>query len=85
MDKDEYISAYYTRNQSNQLSNRFFQKNRCKARYLLTKHFVIIFVRKPLGGSNLDIIMLGTLTILVAAMYGIIRWSSHVVDDREEK
>ncbi|MET3687039.1 hypothetical protein ABIC37_002559 [Priestia megaterium] len=33
----------------------------------------------------MDIIMLGTLTILVAAMYGIIRWSSHVVDDREEK
>ncbi|SUV08504.1 Uncharacterised protein [Priestia megaterium] len=29
--------------------------------------------------------MLGTLALLATAMYGIIRWSSHVVDDREEK
>jgi len=41
--------------------------------------------KKQLGGSNLDIIMLGTLAILTAAMYGIICWSSHVVDEREEK
>lgn len=45
----------------------------------------IIFVRKQLGGSNLDMIMLATLAILTAAMYGIICWSSHVVDEREEK
>ncbi|AEN89033.1 hypothetical protein BMWSH_2151 [Priestia megaterium WSH-002] len=45
----------------------------------------IIFVRKQLGGSNLDMMMLGTLALLATAMYGIIRWSSHVVDDREEK
>ncbi|MCP1447242.1 hypothetical protein J3D64_000339 [Priestia megaterium] len=33
----------------------------------------------------MDIIMLGTLVILTAAMYGIICWSSRVVDEREEK
>jgi hypothetical protein len=30
-------------------------------------------------------IMLGTLAILTAAIYGIICWSSSVVDEREEK
>jgi hypothetical protein len=30
-------------------------------------------------------IMLGTLALLTAAMYGIICWSSHVVGEREEK
>jgi hypothetical protein len=46
---------------------------------------LIMVGKKQLGGSNLDIIMLGTLAILTAAMYGIICWSSHVVDEREEK
>lgn len=46
---------------------------------------LIMVGKKQLGGSNLDIIMLGTLVILTAAMYGIICWSSHVVDEREEK